>query len=265
MTIRSYLRDAEVSLEFAGQAAVVTGAAGGIGLATAEAIMTRGGCVLGLDRSDSVLNASGNSNWYGMQCDVTNSEGVHKAILEYATRVGKIEKFVSNAGIFTAGPHIADLSLETWNQSLQVNLTSHLIVLKEVLKYMPSDGTGSIVIVGSRNVQAPGPGAAAYSVAKAGLTQLARVAAIELGQQNIRVNVVHPDAVFNTALWTQEALQSSADRYGLTIEQYKKNNILNAEIGVENVSEAICALLSDRFARTTGAQVPVDGGNIRVI
>lgn len=65
----------------------------------------------------------------------------------------------------------------------------------------------------------PGAGAAAYSVSKAGLTQLMRVAALELAAEGITVNAVHPDAVFDTRLWTEEALATSARRYNLTVEE----------------------------------------------
>lgn len=250
--------------EFAGRVAVVTGAAGGIALGCAEALMAAGAHVLGLDLSPSTPTASTHERWTGVVTDVTDTGAVHEAISGFAQRVGRVDLLVSSAGIFTAGSYIAELDVATFERSLRVNLTSHLIVLKEVLASM-GDGPGSIVVVGSRNVAAPGPGAAAYSAAKAGLTQLARVAALELAPKNIRVNVVHPDAVFDTALWTQEALESSAKRYGLTVEEYKRNNLLKTDVRVADVAEAVLMLLSDRFSRTTGAQVPVDGGNVRVV
>lgn len=256
--------DTTATGEFAGKAALVTGAAGGIGLAAAEALMAQGATVLGLDIASTVSTASSHASWTGIQTDVTDEAAVHAAVETFLATVPRIDLLVSNAGIFTAGKYIAELDVETFELSLRVNLTSHLIVLKEVLASM-GDGTGSIVVVGSRNVAAPGPGAAAYSAAKAGLTQLARVAALELAPLGIRVNVVHPDAVFNTNLWTPEALASSAKRYGLTIEEYKRNNLLKVDVRLEDVTDAILALLSDRFSRTTGAQVPVDGGNIRVV
>lgn len=253
-----------MSGEFAGKAAVVTGAAGGIGLAVAEALLEQGAKVLGLDIADTVTTASSHESWTGIQTDVTDESAVHAAVTTFLGSVPRIDLFVSNAGIFTAGKYIAELDVETFERSLRVNLTSHLIVLKEVLASM-GDGPGAVVVVGSRNVAAPGPGAAAYSAAKAGLTQLARVAALELAPKGIRVNVVHPDAVFNTGLWTPEALASSAKRYGLTVEEYKRNNLLKVDVRLDDVSSAVLALLSDRFSRTTGAQVPVDGGNIRVV
>ena len=255
----------DLAQEFAGRAAVVTGSAGGIGLAIAEALMARGARVLGLDLAESVASASSHAAWTGVRTDVTDAAAVQAAIDGFLETVPRIDLFVSNAGIFTAGKNIADLEVETFERSLRVNVTSHLIVLKAVLGSMLGSGPGSIVIIGSRNVAAPGPGAAAYSAAKAALTQLGRVAALELAPSGIRVNIVHPDAVFNTALWTQEALESSARRYGLTVEEYKRNNLLKVDVRLEDVSDIVCAVLSDRFSRTTGAQIPVDGGNIRVV
>jgi NAD(P)-dependent dehydrogenase (short-subunit alcohol dehydrogenase family) len=117
----------------------------------------------------------------------------------------------------------------------------------------------------SKNVTAPGPGAAAYSVAKAGLTQLARVAALELAPQGIRVNVLHPDAVFDTGIWTPEVLANRARHYGLSVEEYKTKNLLKVEITSHDVAEMVSALSGPLFAKTTGAQVPIDGGNERVI
>ena len=109
------------------------------------------------------------------------------------------------------------------------------------------------------------PGRAPYSVSKAGVTQLARVATLELAPYGIRVNVVHPDAVFDTNLWTQEALKNSADRYNMTVEEYKHKNLLGVEVTSKTVGNLVSALASDLFSATTGAQIPIDGGNERVI
>lgn len=111
----------------------------------------------------------------------------------------------------------------------------------------------------------PGAGAAVYSVSKAGLTQLMRVAALELAGEGITVNAVHPDAVFDTRLWTEETLAASAARYGLSVEEYKARNLLKTEIKSSHVAEAVTAFVDGTLPRTTGAQLPVDGGNERVI
>jgi NAD(P)-dependent dehydrogenase (short-subunit alcohol dehydrogenase family) len=114
-------------------------------------------------------------------------------------------------------------------------------------------------------VPAPGPGVGAYSASKAALTQLARVAALEWGADGIRVNVIHPNAVFDTGIWTEAVLNKRAASYGLTVEEYKTNNILHVEITSRDVAEMAAEMCGPVFSRTTGAQVPVDGGNERVI
>jgi NAD(P)-dependent dehydrogenase (short-subunit alcohol dehydrogenase family) len=132
-----------------------------------------------------------------------------------------------------------------------------------LLKLAPNGGR--VVIVGSKNVPAPGPGAAAYSASKAALTQLARVAALEWGADRIRVNVLHPNAVFDTAIWSEAVLAERARHYGLTIDEYKTNNVLKTEVTSADVAALAAEMCGRLFAKTTGAQVPVDGGNDRVI
>ena len=132
-----------------------------------------------------------------------------------------------------------------------------------MLKLAPN--AGRVVMIGSKNVPAPGPGAAAYSTSKAALNQLARVAALEWGEDNIRVNTLHPDAVFDTGIWTEEVLQSHASHYGMSGHEYKTKNILKTEISSGDVAELASAMCGPLFAKTTGAQIPIDGGNDRVI
>jgi NAD(P)-dependent dehydrogenase (short-subunit alcohol dehydrogenase family) len=97
------------------------------------------------------------------------------------------------------------------------------------------------------------------------LLQLARVAALEWAQRGVRVNIVHPNAVFDTGVWNPETIASRAASYNLTVEQYKRNNLLGVEITSRDVADVIVALCSPTFAKTTGAQIPVDGGTDRTI
>jgi Dehydrogenases with different specificities (related to short-chain alcohol dehydrogenases) len=120
-------------------------------------------------------------------------------------------------------------------------------------------------MVASKNFPAPGKGAAAYSVAKAGQTQLARIAALELGEFGVRVNTLHPHAVFDTAIWTDEVLSARAKHYGMSVHEYKTNNVLKTEIKSDNVAELVCAMAGKAFAKTTGSQVAIDGGSDRII
>jgi len=135
--------------------------------------------------------------------------------------------------------------------------------LHPLLKLAPRGGR--VAVIGSKNVPAPGPGAAAYSASKAAMNQLARVAALEWGDDGIRVNTLHPNAVFDTGIWTEEVLQKRAAHYKMTVGEYKTHNVLRTEVTSHNVAELAAELCGPLFAKTTGAQIPVDGGNERVI
>jgi NAD(P)-dependent dehydrogenase (short-subunit alcohol dehydrogenase family) len=173
---------------------------------------------------------------------------------------------VLNAGIFPSSTRIDALALSDWRRVMDVNLDANLVMLSaaySLLKCAPK--YGRVVVIGSKNVPAPGPGAAAYSAAKAAVNQLARVAALEWGADSIRVNVVHPNAVFDTGIWTEEVLRSRAESYGLSVEEYRRNNVLQVAVTSRDVAEMVAEMCGPVFSRTTAAQVPVDGGNERVI
>jgi NAD(P)-dependent dehydrogenase (short-subunit alcohol dehydrogenase family) len=173
---------------------------------------------------------------------------------------------VLNAGIFPSSQPIQDIPRDAWRSAMAVNVEANLLVLQRchpLLKLAPR--RGRVAVIGSRNVAAPGPGAAAYSASKAALNQLIRVAALEWAKDGIRINSLHPDAVYDTGLWTEEVLASRARAYNLTIEQYKKRNLLKTEVASKDVAELAAELCGPLFSKTTGAQIPVDGGNERVV
>lgn len=201
----------------------------------------------------------------GLVCDVADSEQLRRAVHEAVERFGGLDILVCNAGIFRSGERLEDQSDEMWDTTMAVNLTATQRLMTTCIPFLKLGIEPSILVVGSRNYPAPGPGAAAYSVSKAGITQLARVAALELAQDGVRVNVVHPDAVFDTGLWDAETLQRSADRYQLSVDEYKARNLLKREIHSHEVGALLSTMASSVFGATTGAQVPVDGGNDRVI
>ena len=259
------LKKAGSSLPFQGKIALVTGAAGGIGKACVESLAAQGAVVAALDINEEIEHTFNSPNIRGLICDVTDPSSVKTAVDQTVRVFGGLDILVSNAGIFPASKKIADMDEQTWKKSLDLNLSGHQSVLQTCIPYLSHGLDPAVVIIASKNVAAPGPGASAYSVAKAGLTQLARVAALELGEKGIRVNVLHPNQVFDTGIWTQEVLEQRARHYGLTIEEYKTNNILKQEITSRDVADMACALASGLFSKTTGAQIPIDGGNERVI
>jgi rhamnose utilization protein RhaD (predicted bifunctional aldolase and dehydrogenase)/NAD(P)-dependent dehydrogenase (short-subunit alcohol dehydrogenase family) len=260
------LRKAGSPPQFTGEVAVITGAASGIGKACVEAMLKRGAAVIGLDRNPAIKNLFRRVDYLGVQCDVTDLAAVSGALEQAVRCFGGIDMLVLNAGIFPSSQSIQDISPETWKSTMSVNVEANLLVMQvcHPLLHLAPRG-GRIVVIGSKNVPAPGPGAAAYSASKAALNQLARVAALEWGKDGIRVNTIHPNAVYDTALWTNEVLASRAKAYNLSVDQYKKNNLLRTEVASRDVAELAAEMCGPLFAKTTAAQVPVDGGNERVV
>jgi len=250
---------------YQGKVALVTGAASGIGKACVEALYAQGAAVAALDINPEVTEMFSEPDVAGMICDVTDDVALEAAVDETVRRFGGLDVLISNVGIFPPSRSIDEMDSATWDKSLEVNLTSHQRLIGFCQPYLTLGIDPAVVIIASKNVPAPGPGAAAYSVAKAGLTQLGRVAALEMAGQGIRVNMIHPDAVFDTAIWTDDVLASRAAHYGLSVEEYKTNNLLGVEVKSRHVAELAVALAGPLFACTTGAQLPVDGGNERVI
>ena len=270
-----------------GKIALVTGAASGIGKACVQSLLDQGAHVAALDiqplpfpnvfignpgirqKAGPPTKAFGgdrvSSNVLGLVCDITNDKDILIAVETTVRHFGGLDIVVGNAGIFPPSKNITDMDADTWDKSMAINLTSHQRLITAAAKYLGFGIDPAIIIIGSKNVPAPGPGAAAYSVAKAGLTQLARVAALELGPNGVRVNVVHPNQVFDTAIWTKEVLEKRAKHYGLTVEEYKTDNVLKTEITSNDVAALVCAMAGPAFGKTTGAQIPIDGGNDRVI
>lgn len=251
--------------EHLGKIAVVTGAAGGIGKATCEKLHAEGAVVVALDIDPSVVETFCKPDLKGVICDVTHDADLKAAIQDTVAAYGGIDIIVCNAGIFESGETVEEMTEQSWDRTLAINLTATQRFMKHAIPYLKLGVNPTILIVGSRNVSAPGPGAGAYSASKAAVVQLGRVAALELAGEGIRVNLVHPDAVFDTGLWTQDALQKSAKRYHMSVEEYKTKNLLGAAIKAKDVARLLSAMAGEVFAATTGAQVPIDGGNDRVI
>lgn len=260
------LRRAGPPPEMAGKVALVTGAASGIGRACAAELLRRGAAVVGLDLNPEVGEVFSGPSWLGVTADVTDPSATEEALRLGVERFGGIDLVVVAAGVFGASRPLAELEVDEWRRVQEVNVDSVAALfarLHPLLAVAP--GGGRVVVIGSKNVPAPGKGAAAYSASKAALTQLARVAALEWAADGIRVNLVHPDAVFDTGLWTPELLAQRAARYGMSVEEYKRRNLLGVEVTSAAVARLVAEMCSDTFACTTGAQVPVDGGNERVI
>jgi len=251
---------------FAGEVALVTGAASGIGKACVAALLARGASVIGMDLNSVIETQFQRVDYCGVAGDVSVRDDIQHALESGVRQFGGVDMLILNAGIFPAAQAMADMDLAVWQKTLDFNLTANLLLLQAaypLLKLAPRHGR--VVVIGSKNVAAPGPGAAAYSASKAALNQLLRVTALEWGKDKIRLNTVHPDAVFDTGLWTEEIVQARAKAYGMTVEQYKSRNVMGVEITSHDVAELVAELCGPLFAKTTAAQLPIDGGDPRVI
>ncbi len=258
--------------ELARRIALVTGAAHGIGKAIALGLAAEGAHVVVTDIdlihaqavADEIVTAQGAGRAIALALDVTDEAQVQQVFDETVLAYGGLDVLVSNAGIAKVAA-IADLSLKDWSLSLAINTTGHFLVSRAGVRVMGAqDIGGSIVFNATKNVTAPGKDFGAYSVAKAGEAQLCRILAIEGGPARIRANMVNPDAVLSSNLWSPEIREKRAKAQGIPVDQledfYTQRNLLKTKITGEDVAEAVIWLASDRSAKTTGAMIPVDGG-----
>ena len=249
----------------AGQIALVTGGAGGIGAAIADTLLQHGAAVCVVDLKEEVTERYRGPAALGFCGDLTEATAVDEAVAACVRRFGGLDILVTNAGTFPDSAPIGALDVTEWQRTFDINLTSHMLTLRAAVPFLERGLEPSVLVVGSRNVPAPGPGAAAYSASKAALTQLARVAALELAPKGVRVNTIHPDKVFDTGLWTEEKVARRAKHYGLTVDQYQRSNLLAVPVTAAEVGALAAELVGPAFRCTTGAQIPVDGGSERVV
>ena len=256
-----------------GRAALVTGGAGAIGQGIALRLAAAGArvAVADLDRAGAASVAREVAARYGkkaavaVRMDVTREPSVAAGIAAVLRAFGRLDVVVSNAGIAKSAP-IDELDLADWERSFAVNARGHFLVAKHALiRLKRARRGGSFVFIASKNVPAPGKDFAAYSAAKAAETQLARVLAIEAAPFGIRVNILHPDGIFDgSGLWSPETRRKRAKAWGIPVakveEHYRKRNLLQVKVTAEDVAEAVLFFASDASSKITGAQLPVDGG-----
>ncbi len=257
----------------AGQVAFITGGAGGIGRATAEALLAEGACVALADidggRLDQAVTELGGKHGkdrvWGTSLDVTHEQAVIDAFAATARQFGGVDILVSNAGIASASP-IEDTSLELWNQNISVLATGYFLVSREAFRLMKiQNAGGSMVFIASKNAMAASVNASAYCTAKAAEVHLARCLALEGAPLGIRVNVVNPDAVLRGSnIWSGNWLQERADAYKIETEQladhYRQRSLLKLSVYPEDIAAAVRFFCTDA-PKSTGNILNVDAGN----
>ncbi|EPX87061.1 bifunctional rhamnulose-1-phosphate aldolase/short-chain dehydrogenase [Salipiger mucosus] len=260
----------------AGRIAIVTGGAGGIGMATAERYLSEGACAVLADidaealgkAKEALVQRYGRDMVRSVEMNVTSEEAVAAAYADMAVEFGGVDIVVSNAGIASSAK-VEDTTLELWNKNMSILSTGYFLVAREAFRVLKAQGIGgSMVFVASKNGLAASPGASAYCTAKASEIHLARCLALEGAPEGIRVNVVNPDAVLRgSKIWTGEWLDQRAATYGTDKEgleeMYRDRSLLKRSVLPEDIAEACYFFAADTSAKSTGNILNVDAGNVQ--
>ncbi|HEX5482286.1 MAG TPA: bifunctional aldolase/short-chain dehydrogenase [Terriglobia bacterium] len=258
----------------ASEVALVTGAAGAIGSAIAEALLKQGCHVAvtdlpgeDLERFAREMKAAYGDRVLSVPLDVTDPASVAQGFDAVAGEWGGLDLVIVNAGAAMACG-LAELELDSFRRLERINVEGSLLVLAEAARHFKVQGTGGdIVLVSTKNVFSPGARFGAYSATKAAAHQLARIASLELAEMDVRVNMVAPDAIFShggrkSGLWAEvgpERMRARGlDEEGLE-DYYRNRNLLKAKVTARHVANAVL-FFATRQTPTTGATLPVDGG-----
>ena len=258
-----------------GKVALITGGAGAIGEGIGEVLAAQGAAIALVDRDVQAAEQAAQrlqekvpgSAVLAIEVDVTCEESTAAGLGKVTQAFGGVDIFVPNAGIAHVAA-IQDLTLENWQRVMDVNQTGAFLTMKAAAVHLKRQGTGgSIVLISSKNVPAPGADFSAYSSSKAGAHQLARVAALELAGDGITVNMICPDAVFrhegnSSGLWA-EVGPDRAKAKGFSASEledhYRDRCLMGCEVTAQDVGRAVLFFATHQTP-TTGASLPVDGG-----
>lgn len=242
-----------------GRVCAVTGAASGIGLATAQALAAAGATVAVLDRKGDAaaevahaLAAQHGVRALGLACDIGDEAAVRDAAAVVRRELGAVYGLVNNAGFLRAGT-LEDVSLADWNAVLAVNLTGQLLCAREFGRDMLAAGQGAIVHIASIAALHPQTRSGAYSASKAGVLLLNKQLAAEWGPRGVRSNAICPGMI-RTALSAKfyEVPGFEAARAAVTASR---------RVGEpQDIAEPAAFLLSERSAYVNGTELLVDGG-----
>ena len=250
--------------------ALVTGGASGIGLATARALVDDGACVVVADKDEEkavsvAAELGGPDVAMGVGVDVSDEVAIGELMERTALAFCGVDLVVNNAGLSLSRP-LLETSVADWDLQHSVMARGAFVVSREAAKVMILQGMGGdIIYIVSKNAVFAGPSNIAYSAAKANQAHQVRLLAAELGEFGIRVNGINPDGVVQgSGIFSGGWGANRAAVYGVKEEDlgqfYANRTLLKLEVLPDHVAQAVAALCSDEFSRTTGLLVPVDSG-----
>src|SRR5215471_1689083 len=243
-----------------GQVAVITGAGGTIGAATAAALHTEGAEVALLDldepRATSIARPLGG---LGVRCDVTDRRSVDEAFNAVIAAYGGVDILVSNAGAAWQG-RIGEVDDSTLRKSFELNFFAHQYTAQAAVQIMRKQGSGGALLFNvSKQAVNPGPNFGPYGLPKAATLALMRQYAVDYGSEGITSNAINADRI-RSGLLTNAMVKQRAKARGITEREYLAGNLLGREVLADDVAEGFVNLVLAR--KTTGAIFTIDGGNI---
>ena len=248
-------------MRLAGRAAVVTGAATGIGLASAQALAGEGARVALLDLSEAearnaaaAIEAETGSRAVGLHCDVADAASVERAVEAAKSELGHIDVLACMAATLTSRQSVADLPLEEWEQAFRVNVTGSFLACKQVIPHMREAGRGSIILTASQMGQVAWPGSTAYCSTKGAILQLTKGIALDHREENIRCNSVSPGGVATGRLVARWGDLETAER------EWGPKHALGRLGQPDEIAAGVVFLASDESRFMTGADLLIDGG-----
>jgi len=249
-------------LPLAGQVAVITGAGGAIGAATARALSAAGAEVALLDLEMEAARekaASIGGAALAVQCDVTDTSSVQAAFAAVVEAFGGVDILVSNAGAAWQG-RIGEVDEATLRKSFELNFFAHQKVAQGAVKIMLRQGTGGCLLFNvSKQAVNPGPNFGPYGMPKAATLLLMRQYALDYGADGIRANAVNADRI-RSGLLNEEFIKQRAQARGVSEKDYMSGNLLGREVTADDVAHAFLA--QALALKTTADVTTVDGGNI---
>ncbi|MCG7631446.1 MULTISPECIES: SDR family NAD(P)-dependent oxidoreductase [Gordonia] len=245
----------------AGKTAIVTGGAKGIGFAIARKLSEAGANVVLSDIDEAAAKAAAEqlNNATAVACDVRDEDQVKSLIETAVATYGGLHIMIPNAGIMTVAP-LTGQDLATWRAAMSINLDGVFLSIRYAAPAITASGGGSIVNIGSVTALASPPLGGAYSAAKAAVVSLTKTAAMELRDQNVRVNVVLPGFV-ETAL-----VSTNAERFesALGLPEGSFDGAVSQKQGrygtADEVAEAVMFFVSDKASFCNGSGLVLDGG-----
>jgi rhamnose utilization protein RhaD (predicted bifunctional aldolase and dehydrogenase)/NAD(P)-dependent dehydrogenase (short-subunit alcohol dehydrogenase family) len=238
----------------------ITGAARGIGAATARAFAAEGAVLYLVDREADALTALARE----LRCacevvDLTDEAAVRRSVEHAVERYGGLDGVISNAGTAPQGA-IDRASTRELAASFAINFYAHHWVASAASAVLEAQASGGFLLFNaSKAAWNPGPGFGPYAVAKAALLALVKQYALELGEIGIRCNAVNADRI-RTGLLDAADIEARAQARGLSPDDYYRSNLLRREVSADDVARAFVSLALAES--TTGSVLTVDGGNI---